>query len=137
MLKEKPERLRKALSKKAKRGMRGYPVGTVAFYGPDDKIATKLVVGIVPAEGAEPDSIRKWHSEEAGQDVRNDAAVVGEALEFLQEEGARTVAMADRIIGCPHEEGIDYPEGEECLCVRSGRGATAGRGKRSTRHEHE
>jgi hypothetical protein len=25
--------------------------------------------------------------------------------------------MADRIIGCPHEEGIDYPEGEECpLC---------------------
>jgi hypothetical protein len=83
MLKEKPERLRKALSKKA-----------------------KLVVGIVPAEGAEPDSIRKWHSDHAGQDVRNDAAVVGEALEFLQEEGARSVAMADRIIGCPHEEGI-------------------------------
>jgi hypothetical protein len=117
MLKEKPERLRKVLSKKAKRGMRGYPVGTVAFYGPDDKVATKLVVGIVPAEGAEPDSIRKWYSDQAGQDVRNDAAAVGEALEFLQEEGARTVAMADRIIGCPHEEGIDYPEGEECpLC---------------------
>jgi hypothetical protein len=54
---------------------------------------------------------------DAGQDVRNDATVVGEALEFLQEEGARTVAIADRIIGCPHEEGIDYPEGESCpLC---------------------
>jgi hypothetical protein len=22
------------------------------------------------------------------------------------------VTMTDRIIGCPHEEGIDYPEGE-------------------------
>jgi hypothetical protein len=117
MLREKAERLRKRLGKGAKKGFRGYPVGTVAFYGPDDKTATKLVVSIVPAEGAEPDPIRKWHSDEAGQDVRNDAAAVGEALEFLQEQGARSVAMADRIIGCPHEEGIDYPEGESCpLC---------------------
>jgi hypothetical protein len=22
--------------------------------------------------------------------------------------------MVDRIIGCPHEEGIDYPDGAEC-----------------------
>lgn len=22
--------------------------------------------------------------------------------------------MADRILGCPHEEGIDYPDGESC-----------------------
>jgi len=22
--------------------------------------------------------------------------------------------MTDRIIGCPHEEGIDYPEGQKC-----------------------
>jgi MFS family permease len=28
--------------------------------------------------------------------------------------GVRSVAMVDRIIGCPHEEGVDYPEGEEC-----------------------
>jgi hypothetical protein len=25
------------------------------------------------------------------------------------------VAAFDRIIGCPHEEGIDYPEGEICM----------------------
>jgi hypothetical protein len=28
--------------------------------------------------------------------------------------GAKTVVMADRIIGCPHEEGVDYPDGEKC-----------------------
>jgi hypothetical protein len=22
--------------------------------------------------------------------------------------------LADRIIGCPHEEGVDYPEGQSC-----------------------
>jgi hypothetical protein len=22
--------------------------------------------------------------------------------------------MTDRIIGCPHEEGIDYPDGQKC-----------------------
>ena len=44
------ERARKRLRKKAKRGLRGYPVATVALYGPDDTRATKLTVGIVPAE---------------------------------------------------------------------------------------
>jgi hypothetical protein len=114
MLKEKAERLRKRLGKSAKKGFRGYPVGTIAFYGPDDKAATKLVVSIVAAEGAEPDPVEKWHAE---QDVRKDALILTEAMDFLREQGARTVTMADRIIGCPHEEGIDYPEGEACpLC---------------------
>jgi len=44
------ERARKRLRKRAKRGLRGYAVATVALYGPDDTRATKLAVGIVPAE---------------------------------------------------------------------------------------
>jgi hypothetical protein len=36
----------KQLTKKARRGMRGYPLGTVAYYGPDDRRATKVAVGI-------------------------------------------------------------------------------------------
>jgi hypothetical protein len=35
-------------------------------------------------------------------------------LRFIQGHGAKSVAMMERIIGCPHEEGIDYPEGEVC-----------------------
>jgi len=46
------ERGPKRLAKKAKRGFRGYPVATVALFGPDDVTATKIAVGIVPAEGA-------------------------------------------------------------------------------------
>jgi hypothetical protein len=35
-------------------------------------------------------------------------------LGFIQRYGASSVVMTDRIIGCPHEEGIDYPDGEVC-----------------------
>jgi hypothetical protein len=29
-------------------------------------------------------------------------------LVFLEEHGARSVVVTDGIIGCPHEEGVDY-----------------------------
>jgi hypothetical protein len=35
------------------KGFRSSPVATVALHGPDDTTATKLTVGIVPAEDAE------------------------------------------------------------------------------------
>ena len=49
---------RKRLSKRAKKGFHGWPVATVALYGPDDSTATKLTVGIVPAEDAEATDLR-------------------------------------------------------------------------------
>jgi hypothetical protein len=54
------ERARKRLDRKAKKGLRGWPVATVALYGPDDRLATKLAVGIVPAEDAEATDLRRW-----------------------------------------------------------------------------
>jgi len=59
------ERARKRLRKRAKRGLRGYPVATVALYGPDDTRATKLAVGIVPAEDADVMDLRRWFSKGA------------------------------------------------------------------------
>jgi len=35
-------------------------------------------------------------------------------MQYLGAHGVRSVVMADRILGCPHEEGTDYPEGEVC-----------------------
>ena len=103
--------LKKRLSKKAKKGFRGYPVCTIASYGPDDSRASKLVASIVEGEDAEPTFIAKWHSERA--DVRDVPEIVTETIAFIEEHGARSIAMTDRIIGCPHEEGIDY-EGSVC-----------------------
>jgi hypothetical protein len=100
------------LKKKARRAFRGYPVATVAFYGPDDARASKVAVGIVASEGAGADPLERWFSEDA--DVRKDPAIGRQILEFTRQHGAKTVVVTDGIIGCPHEEGIDYPDGEVC-----------------------
>lgn len=106
------EQARKRLDKKAKRGFRGWPLATVALYGPNDRLATKLSVGIVPAENGEPTDLRRWISMDE-TDIRADNRVAEEVLAFITAAGAKSVAMTDRIIGCPHEEGIDY-EGSTC-----------------------
>src|ERR1700686_926577 len=105
-------RSKSQLGKRAKRGFRGYPVATIAFYGPTAERASKVAVGIVAREGAEPDILQTWHSED--RDLRHDHEIGVEISAFLREHQTVSVGMADRIIGCPHEEGIDYPEGESC-----------------------
>ncbi len=105
------ERARKRLGKRAKKGFRGYPVATVAFYGPNDVTATKLTVGIVLTEGADVADLRRWFSDRT--DIRVDTTVAEEVLAFVEAAGAKSLVMTERIIGCPHEEGIDY-EGPTC-----------------------
>jgi hypothetical protein len=100
------------LEKKAHRGFRGYPVATIAFYGPTDDFASKVAVGIVLHKGDEPTELRRWHAKET--DVRKDAAIQAEILSFITEQGVSSVVMTDGLIGCPHEEGVDYPQGSSC-----------------------
>ncbi len=105
---------KKALSRKVKKGFKGYPIATIALYGPTDKKATKLVVGIIRREHGEAEQMKKWYSD---SDVAKESGVFEEVLEFIKTNDAKSVVMADRIIGCPHEEGIDYPEHGSCpLC---------------------
>ena len=90
-----------------------YPLATLAYYGPDNTRASKAVVGIVDSEQASDVSLlQKWWSDTS--DIRTDQAIIEQILSFLDEQHIQRVAMVDRIIGCPHEEGIDYPEGEDC-----------------------
>lgn len=89
---------------------RQFPVATITFYGPDDKTLTKVAVGIVDKEGEEPSALQRW----AGPNVANGPRVQAEIKAFIQEHGAKSVAITNGVIGCPHEEGIDYPLGEDC-----------------------
>jgi hypothetical protein len=101
----------KPIAKKAKKGFRGYPVATIAFYGPDDKKATKVAVGIIPGEPQEATDLRRWLSETT--DVRNDLQILAEIASFMKDHAVKSTVMVDRIFGCPHEEGTDY-EGPTC-----------------------
>ena len=114
------DRFLKRLRKKARRGLRGWPLATIAFYGPNLNQATKVTVGIVPTENAKVAELRDWKVDRG--DIRTDPGIAREILEFIDEHQVLSVAMTEGIIGCPHQEGIDY-EGEWCpVCLfRHGR----------------
>jgi len=99
------------LRKKSKAGDQGFPRATLAFYGPDNKRASKAVLGIFLAEG-DDGIIHRYFEEE--KDVRFSIKTQEDVLARMREHGVRTLVMREPIFGCPHEEGIDYPEGESC-----------------------
>ena len=99
------------LRNKAKRGSRGHPLATLAFYGPDDKLATKAVLGIFLQEGDEG-ILHRFFKEDG--DIRQDNEIAKTVLTRLKEHEVRSFIKVEKILGCPHEEGIDYPEGESC-----------------------
>ena len=94
-----------------------------AFYQPHHQSETKtchlprrvsnarVAVGIITHEGAEPE-LQRWYSDDAN--LLNDLETGLEIRAFLKNHGVLSVSMVDRIIGCPHEEGIDYPDGSFC-----------------------
>ena len=100
------------LKKRVSKGARGYPMASVAFYGPTDKLASKVVVGVTAVEGAEVEPLERWYSPD--QDARKNSEILKTVLYFLEAHGVKSVVMPDRLLGCPHEEGKDYPEGEPC-----------------------
>ena len=57
-----------------------------------------------PSRRSKPE-LRRWFSE-AG-DIRADKTIRAEILVYLKQHSVHSVAVADRIIGCPHEGGID------------------------------
>jgi hypothetical protein len=101
------------LRKFVARGDKGYPVATLAFYGPDDKKASKAVLGIFASKAAEP-QLHKWFGESPEVDLRYDTKLQNAWIEIIRREGVRSLAMMEAINGCPHEEGVDYPLGQVC-----------------------
>ena len=88
-------RFAKALRKRAKKGLRGYPVATIAFYGPDDSRASKVAVGIVVKEGAEATFLERWHSDIA--DVRADPHINEKILTFIRSNEVKSVVLVDAL----------------------------------------
>jgi hypothetical protein len=86
-----------------------YPIGTVALYGPDDKTTTKIAAGVILHDGAEV-IIERW----VATDVTTSPRIQQELRDFFLQHGVKSVAMSEGNMGCPHEEGEDFPHGEDC-----------------------
>ncbi len=88
--------------------------GVIVHYGPDNQVATKVVVSILESFNSDFVDMKKWFSEPESGDIRNNQKVLQETVDFLKLYDLKDVTALDRICGCPHEEGIDYPENESC-----------------------
>ncbi len=86
-----------------------FPIGTLVYYGPDDQTVTKIVASVVPEENGDLIS-RRWY----GEGVVQDPEVITEVGQFFKSQQVQKVVMTGSVAGCPHEEGIDYPDGEDC-----------------------
>ncbi len=89
-----------------------FPLGTVMMYGPTARRATKAVAAVIPAPDAAPVALQRWFV--AKGDIRNDVETADELASFFKAHEVRETVLSDRITGCPHEEGVDYPLGREC-----------------------
>jgi len=90
-----------------------FPIGSVMMYGPDDKVTTKLVAGVMLDENVnENDLIMETWAE---PDVAANPRVLGEIRKFFAAHAVKTVLCPDGNQGCPHEEGEgDFPAGGDC-----------------------
>ncbi len=86
-----------------------YPMGTMAFYGPNDKTTTKIAAGVFTAMNSKA-IIKRW----VATDVTTNPKIQREIMEFFTAQGVKSVAMSDGNMGCPREEGEDFPVGEDC-----------------------
>ena len=105
-------KFRYRLEKKVKQSTKEFPVGTIAFYGPTADVASKVVVAVFLKDGDEPTVLERFFSDTS--DVRFDEEILEKVLSIMEAHGVKSVAMIDGVWGCPHEEGIDYPEGKSC-----------------------
>ena len=111
----KQKRAREWIRKRQQKPKHEFPLATMVYYGPDDQTATKLAVAVIENDGEEPAALDRWISDKG--DIRHDEQVFMEAVEWLKDHAVQRVLAVNRILGCPHEEGIDYPEAEPCpLC---------------------
>lgn len=100
------------IGKKARRPSSGFPVVTVVYYGPDRSRATKAVAAFLATETADVSDIQRFFSETL--DARISPEVTAGVMKFINDHKPRSVIATPKLLGCPHEEGIDYPDGSKC-----------------------
>src|SRR3974377_180696 len=69
----------------------------------------KIAAGVFTAKNSKA-IIKRW----VATDVTTNPKIQREIMEFFNAHGVKSVAMSDGNMGCPHEEGPDFPVGEDC-----------------------
>ena len=85
-------------------------VGIITCYGFDDKTTTKMTATVLADQGNRVVKVRSW----IASNILEDQRIAWEIRAFFEKHGVKTLSMSDGNIGCAHEEGLDFPQGEDC-----------------------
>ena len=86
-----------------------YPLATVTYHGPSPDKASKIMVGILEDQNQIP-IVKVW----SGEDIAEDVEAAREISLFIKDHKVSRVITSEWVLSCPHEEGVDFPEGEVC-----------------------
>ncbi|MFT5721224.1 MAG: hypothetical protein ACI9W6_001537 [Motiliproteus sp.] len=90
------DKSKKLIAKKAKRGFQGYPLISIAYYGPHDQLATQVVLSFVAEEDA-PAQLEKFSTQ---TDAREDATVQSTIVKIIERSGAKTLRLEPLVQEC-------------------------------------
>ena len=87
------EKSKKRISKKAKMGFQGYPTIEITYSGPNTCSANGVLLELVAAEGAQPQTERFT----TAGDIREDETIQSAIVKMIERSGVRTVALSEDV----------------------------------------
>jgi len=87
------DKSQKRIAKRVNRGFQGYPLISIRYFGPSAQLATKVEVGFVEQEDAEP-MLETFNSV---SDIRQDETVQTTIIKIIDRADAKTVTLDDTV----------------------------------------
>jgi hypothetical protein len=87
------DKSQKRIGKRVKRGFQGYPMISIQYFGPSETLATKVEVGFIEQENAEP-MLETFNSE---TDIRKDETVQTTIIKIIDRVDAKTVTLEESV----------------------------------------
>lgn len=87
------EKSKKRIAKKIKMGFQGYPTIDIAYFGPNETLATTVTLQLVVEEGAAPLS-EKFVIE---GEIREDETIQSAIVKMIERSGAQTVSQREGV----------------------------------------
>ena len=87
------DKAHKRIDKRVKRGFHGYPMISICYFGPSAELATKVEVGFIEQEAAEP-MVESFNST---SDIRKDETVQTTIIKIIDRVDAKTVTLDEAV----------------------------------------
>ncbi|MGF1910933.1 hypothetical protein L4C38_15980 [Vibrio kasasachensis] len=87
------DKAKKRIAKQVKKGFKGYPLLSIAYFGKTSDLATQVIVTFTAEEAAEPQE-QKFVSE---TDVRNDETIQSVLIKIIDRAEANSVVEVEGV----------------------------------------